>query len=123
MARMVLPPAVKKRVPTILAVVSTLAFAWLAINRLDLADRSFWTGVEMRALDAKFRIRGERPGGNDVLIVGIDDKTLDKLGSFRAFQRDRWAALISKLGAAGPKAIGFDITFNDVTEPSKDQEF
>ena len=125
MAKSILPASLKKRIPAILALVLTLAFAWLAMNRLDLNDRSFLTSLEMRWVDAKFNIRGDRPGSNDVVIVGIDDKTLAQLGSVRVFQRDRWATLISKLAEGGPKAIGFDITFQDtdVSDPANDRKF
>ncbi|HLH31805.1 MAG TPA: adenylate/guanylate cyclase domain-containing protein [Terriglobia bacterium] len=120
-----LPAALKKRIPAVLALVLTLAFAWLAINRLDLSDGSFLTSLEMRWLDAKFSVRGARPAGSDVVIVGLDDKTLDQLGSGRVFQRSNFATLVSKLAAAGPKVIGFDIAFDDkdVSDETNDQKF
>jgi len=125
MVNSILPASLKKRIPAILALALTLAFAWLAMNRLELNDKSFLTSLEMRWVDAKFRTRGDRPGSNDVIIVGIDDKTLAKLGSVRVFQRDRWATLVSKLAEAGPKAIGFDVIFEDpdVSNPANDGKF
>src|SRR4051812_49161270 len=115
MANSILPASLKKRLPAVMALLLTVAFSSLFFSRRELADRSFLTSVEMRWVDAKFRTRGERPkGGQEVVIVGIDDKTLARTGSVRVFQRDRWATLISQLAQAGPKAIGFDITFQDV---------
>src|ERR1700674_3970858 len=113
MVKMTLPVSLKKRIPAMLALVSMLGFAWLAMNRLELNDRSFLTKAEMLWVDTKFNTRRERPGGSEVIIVGVDDKTLARLGSVRVFQRDRWATLISRLAEAGPKAIGLDITFQD----------
>ncbi len=125
MGNSTLPPSLKKFIPALLALVSTGAFGVLAFNRLELADTSFLTSLEMRWVDAKFRLRRPRPAGNEVIIVGVDEKTLDKLGSVRVFQRTNWATLVSKLGEGHPKAIGFDITFQDrdVSDPQNDRKF
>lgn len=119
------PASLKKRFSTILAALITLAFCWLSLTRLDLADVSFLTSMEMRWVDAKFRVRGARPGGNDVVIVGMDEKTLAALGSSRVFQRSNFATLVARLAEAGPKAIGFDIMFQDrdVSDTENDREF
>ncbi|HEY2381874.1 MAG TPA: adenylate/guanylate cyclase domain-containing protein [Terriglobia bacterium] len=125
MANSILSASLKKRIPALLALVLTIAFAWLAVNRLDLNDSGFLTSLDMRWLDAKFHARGPRPGGNDVVIVGLDDKTLDKLGSARVFQRSNFATLITKLAESKPKVIGFDIAFDDVdvSDLSNDTKF
>ena len=47
---------VKKRVPLAFALIMTVAFVVLTINRLDFSDRSFLTHLENRWLDAKFRL-------------------------------------------------------------------
>src|SRR6185369_7324628 len=101
MANSILPESVKRRIPALLALVLTLAFAWLAINNLDFTNRGgiggFFTGIEMRVLDTKFWFRGARPGASEIVIVGMDDKTLDKLGSGRMFQRTSFARLVDKI--------------------------
>jgi adenylate cyclase len=121
----ILPGSLKKRVPAILAAGLTVIFFLLAVNRIALTDPSFLTAVEWRWVDVKFRLRGERPGGKEVVIVGMDDKTLDKLGSARVFQRSNLAKLVTKLAEAEPKAIGFDINFPepDVSNPDNDRQF
>ena len=110
---------------TVLATLLTVAFTSLAWNRLDLIDSSFLTSLENHWMDAKFRLRGARPGSSDIVIVGIEDKTLAQLGSGRVFQRRHFATLIKKLAEAGPKAIGFDITFHDpdTSDPDNDHQF
>src|SRR5262245_5545270 len=117
--------SVKKRIPAVLAVVLSFAFSSLIVERLDLTDSSFLTSLEMRLLDAKFRARGARAAGDEVVIVGVEDKTLAKLGSARVFQRSNFAALVSKLAEAHPKAIGFDVTFEDadISSPGNDIQF
>lgn len=125
MAKSILPASLKKRIPAILALALTLAFSWLALTGLNLADASLLTTLELPVIDLKTQLRGVRPSTNEVVIVALDDKTLDKLQSARTFQRTNWATLVSKLSQAGAKAIGFDITFqeSDASDPTNDQKF
>jgi len=113
MERSSLPPSVKKWVPTIIAIVITLVFATLAFLRADLTDNSFLTSLEMRWIDQKFILRGEKRPGPEVVIVGIDDKTLGTVGSFRTLSHDKYAKVIDNLSAAQAKVIGFDVLFPD----------
>lgn len=122
MARSFLPESIKKQIPTILAIAITLLFATLTLNRRQLADDSFLTSLESRWMDAKFRIRGERKPGNEVVIVGIDDKSLNDpdWGSAASLHHDKMATVIRNLSKAKPKVIGFDILFGDPEDPTRD---
>jgi adenylate cyclase len=117
--------SVKKTVPAILAVVLTAAFASVAIERIDLTDPNFLTDLEVRWQDARFRARGARFVGSEVVIVGLEETTVAKLGSARAFQRRYFATLVSKLAEAGAKVIGFGLTFQDadLSDPDNDLKF
>src|SRR5689334_2920640 len=99
MATSFLPQSIKQRVPTILAIVITLLFAWLALTRKSLADDSFLTSLETRWMDAKFRIRGPRLAGPEVVVVGLDDKSFsDKdWGSAASLHHDKMATVIRNL--------------------------
>jgi adenylate cyclase len=123
MARSYLPDSSKRRIPAIIAVVLTAVFLFLGFARLDLNDASFLTRIEFLWLDQKFKMRGYQPPGNEVVMVAFDDKTLDRYGSFRLFQRDKVASLIDHISEAKPKVIGFDITYEDATTPQDDQKF
>lgn len=66
--------------------------------------------LELLASDLRFRIRGERQPGPEVVIVAIDEKSIDQLG--------RWpwpytvqARLVDQLTAYGAAAIGYDVVF------------
>src|SRR5262249_200078 len=77
-------------------------------------------------LDYKFRIRGAQPpGGDEVVLVALDGKTLERFGSGRVFQRDVLAKLVDTLAAGKPKVIGFHITYEDPdpTNPENDKKF
>src|SRR5690242_14985763 len=123
MARSYLPESIKKRIPSIIAVILTIGFLVIGFNHRDLIDTGFLTRIEFLWLDQKFNMRGYEPPGNEVIMIGFDDKTLDRYGSFRLFERDKIAELIDRISAAKPKVIGFDITYPDRTSSENDQKF
>src|SRR5262249_22741611 len=115
--------SIKKRIPSIMAVVLTMVFLVLGFNHRDLIDTGILTRLEFLWMDQKFNMRGWQPPGNEVVMVAFDDKTVDRDGSFRLFERDKIASLIDHLSAAKPKVIGFDITYPDHTTAENDQKF
>jgi adenylate cyclase len=125
MATGVLPVSLQKRVPIILALATTAFFFILALNRLDLADSGFLTSLDLRWIDLKFRLRGSQVPGNEVVVVGIDEKTLSRLGSIRTLSHDNLAKLVNRLADAGPKVIGFDTFYPDpdTSGSDNDQQF
>ena len=102
-----LPPGIpKKRIPSIIAVVLTVAFFILGFKNRDLIDPGLLTRLDFLVMDQKFKLRGFQPPGNEVVMVAFDDRTLDRYGTFRLFERDKIASLIDHLSAAKPKVIG-----------------
>jgi adenylate cyclase len=58
----------------------------------------------------------------DVVIVGIDDKTIHGTGHF-PFTRDKYTTLLANLTSAGAAAVVFDIGFSEPFTPDGDQKF
>jgi adenylate cyclase len=78
------------------------------------------SGPESASLDARFKLRGTQPAPSDVVVVGVDAKTLAATpGRQFPLNRKRDAAVIDRLTKAGAKVIAYDIPF--VTQ-SEDQE-
>ncbi len=106
-----LPP---RRVELVIAVLVTLVaigvYAFVGIPSDVRPAFSFLQNVEHRALDARFRVRGVREIDPRIVIVGIDEKTLQKVGAWPV-PRNAYATLIERLNAGGAKLIAFDITF------------
>jgi adenylate cyclase len=55
------------------------------------------------------------PPSPNIVVVGIDDATLQSYGKWSDWSRNLHAQAIDNLKAAGAKVIGFDIIFTDVS--------
>ena len=64
----------------------------------------------------RFRLRGQHPWDSQVVLIAIDDPSLQALGAF-PWPRQRYAELLGQLQALPPQAIVFDLLFSD---PSPD---
>ncbi len=63
---------------------------------------------ELRLLDARFRLRGERPAVDGIALVSIDDETIRAYGGW-PLPRDSYALLLNAIAGAGAQAIGVDL--------------
>src|SRR3989338_5213910 len=77
-----------------------------------LAEAKTWLpqlidSVELKTYDARFKIRGQVRSSPDIVIVAIDQKTLDDLGAW-PFSRVHYARMLENLkkagGEVGPEA-------------------
>ncbi len=90
-----------------------LSFLYLSSTKLpDSFDNSI--------RDHFFSIRGEMPNNNDVIIVDIDENSLDKLGQW-PWSRNKIARILENLTHANVAIIGMDIVFpeEDNSSPHK----
>jgi adenylate cyclase len=97
-----------------LAVLVTLAglgvFAYSGFRADTRAGIAFLQNIEQSSLDMRFGMRGQRAHDDRVVIVGIDERTLQNIGSF-PLPRKTYALLIDRLHAGGARVIAFDATF------------
>jgi adenylate cyclase len=100
-------------VPISIGLLITGIFTVFSIMRLLPLER-----LEQLAYDTRYKIRGYTTPPQEVVIVGIDDKSLEKIGRW-PWDRSKVAALIDLLKDMGAKVIMMDIIFS---EPSKDDE-
>ena len=68
------------------------------------------TPLDEAAYRGLFRLRGERPWHDDIVLIVIDDNTLAQLGQF-PLPRDYYTQLLLQLSQAQPAVIGFNILF------------
>ncbi len=94
----------------LVTVAGLLLFAFAGIGGNRNAGFLLLQNVEERLLDTRFELRGARQPDNRIVIVGIDEKTLQNLGSF-PLPRRSYAQLVKKLSAGGARVVAFDATF------------
>ncbi len=75
--------------------------------------------VEYRTVDWRFRIRGPRPSGRDVVIVGIDEDSLAVYGRW-PWPRRVVARLLEQVEKARPRVVAFDVLFAEPSTPTDD---
>ena len=77
--------------------------------------------VERGTVDARFQVRGSRTPPSTVVVVGVDDRSIDAQKTRWPFSRSVQAAAITRLAAAKPKAIAYDIQLSDLTTQKDDE--
>ncbi|MGZ3480719.1 MAG: CHASE2 domain-containing protein, partial [Myxococcaceae bacterium] len=70
------------------------------------------SSLEGRVSDLQIRARGVRAPHPDVVVVAVDERSVQRHGRW-PWRRELIAEAITRLDAAGPAAIGLDITFTD----------
>ena len=75
--------------------------------------------AELSSVDRRFEIRGARAVPDDVVVVGIDDVTFNKLKERWQFGRRTFARALNGVAADKPKVIVYDVQF---TEQSDDAD-
>jgi adenylate cyclase len=98
------------RVLPLLLVALVAAAVGLIVQKTDALN-----ALEQQSVDARFDLRGQQQLHPDVVIVGIDDATLEDVGEF-PFDRRHHARVIRQLANAGAAAIAYDVQF---TQPSR----
>src|SRR4051812_10231658 len=103
-----------KKVDIALALLITLGgvllYSFVEIGGNTKAGFSFINNIELRSLDARFRMRGPRPHDDRIVIVGIYENALQKVGAW-PIPRNAYAKMIDQLSAGGAKVIAFDVAF------------
>jgi len=85
-------------------------FVFSGINGDNRPGFVFLQNIEQSSLDTRFSLRGARPHDPRIVIVGIDERTLQRINSF-PLPRSNYAALVEQLNAGGARIIAFDEAF------------
>ena len=81
-------------------------------------DPDFFSLLELKTLDLRFRYRGKIPTTGEVALVTIDEKSLDELGRW-PWPRVRMAQLLDGLVKNDVKVVGFDVVWAEPDENSE----
>ena len=86
---------------------------------------AWWAGAldrpERGTVDARFEVRGARTPPASVVVVGVDERSMDALGTRWPFSRAVQARAIARLTAARPRVIAYDIQMSEPTTDGDDQ--
>ena len=91
------------------------AAIWIVITAIAMLG--FFERYENIIYDSWFQIRGASSPGENVVIVGIDDTTVARLGN--SIPRSSHARLLEELREA--RVVGFDLQFETAGQPEEDQ--
>jgi adenylate cyclase len=76
--------------------------------------------VELSSVDARFDVRGKQKPPSDVVVVGLDAKSLAQLKAPVPIPRRFHAEVIDRLRKAGAKVIAYDFQFTNPTDTDDD---
>ncbi len=106
-----------------LVVSGSVALLWLIFAVVaQLTTNVVWI-LNQRAQDAQFFLRGRHPV-KDIVLVVIDQKSLDTFPELRAFGHPYYAEAIHAAAAGQAKVLAFDVAFDTSVEnwfPNHDQ--
>lgn len=80
----------------------------------------FVPSLSAASLNMLFRLRGALPAPDDVVIVAIDDRSLQQLGQW-PWPRSVMAAVLDKLTMARPRSVGLDVIYAEPTSFEEDR--
>ena len=103
----------KSRLPYLIISAAVLFIAFWVIIQPPLIIQM----LENKTFDFRFLMRGERPVGNEIVVVAIDEESIAKVGRW-PWPRAKMAELVSNVASRGARTIGVDILF---AEPEVDQ--
>jgi CHASE2 domain-containing sensor protein len=75
--------------------------------------------VRSSSVDARFAVRGAQGPGDDVVLVGIDDSSLEQLPRW-PFSRTLHASMLRRLAGAGARLIVYDVDFDRPSDLAAD---
>ena len=83
---------------------------------------TFLGGLESRARDLKFALRGPLPASDEVMVIAVDERAIARFGRW-PWPRAVMAELVERLSEAEVSVITFDIAFNDLVRSDRHATF
>lgn len=96
-----------------------IGLIWLVSAAAFLTVSNFVPSLSNASLNTLFRLRGELPAPDDIVIVAIDDASLQKIGKY-PWARRVIADGLDKISAGEPRAVGIDVIYAEESEPEDD---
>jgi PAS domain S-box-containing protein len=91
----------------LLSLVAAVAITWLVPS------------LTAASVNMLFRFRGRVPPPEDIVIVAVDDASLQQVGSW-PWPRSVMADALDRISAARPRAVGLDVVYAEPSDPAQD---
>ena len=101
-------PRQRLRASVFLAVALVATAAGLALYLTDPLHE-----IELKTIDTRFQIRGNRRPPSNLVVVAIDDPTFNRLGLQPPFPRRVYARVLNNIMRDKPKAVAIDVQFSE----------
>lgn len=99
--------------------VQTIIFLVLAITIAGTINQIF-PSLNLATQNILFRFRGVSPPPDEIVILAIDDASLQEIGPW-PWPRRVMAEVIDRLTAIPPRAIGLDVIYAEPVDPEDDR--
>jgi CHASE2 domain-containing sensor protein len=97
---------------TVAVVIATLTLVLYGTGALN--------DFERQSIDVRFSLRGPHPPGDDIVIVGIDQSSLQELATRPPLPRGFYATVLDRIRAGSPRVIAVDTQFIGRSDPAND---
>ena len=97
----------RKHITYLIGIGITIVFVILAVVRFLPFER-----LEMLLYDLRYQLRGKAAAPAQIVVVGIDDQSLDAIGRW-PWNRDKVADLVDRLSLMGARVIMLDFIFSE----------
>ena len=88
----------------------------IAIYNLEDRDKfkalRIFKAIEQKSMDVRFQIRGKRDTGDEIVIVSIDENSINKLGRY-PWPRRYIAEFIDKITDANARLLALDVIYSE----------
>jgi PAS domain S-box-containing protein len=100
----------------------TIRTAFIFIFSIAMVAAVTWFAPSLSAasLNMLFRLRGEFEAPDEVVVVAIDDRSLQRIGQW-PWRRSVMAYALDKLTAARPRSVGLDVIYAEPSVPEEDR--
>nr|MDQ3322886.1 CHASE2 domain-containing protein [Acidobacteriota bacterium] len=98
-----------------------ITLIWLVSLAAVFLVSSFVPSLSNASINMLFRLRGELSVPDDIVIVAIDDQSLQKIGKY-PWARSVIADGLDKITEGRPKAVGIDVIYAEESDAEDDEK-
>lgn len=105
--------------PFSLGFLIALIFCVISFRYYDDSDKTGFNEIlnliHLKSIDLRLKARGAMPPANNIALLAIDDKAVQKIGRF-PWPRKTFAKILDKSFEYGAKTIGIDVIFSEKSD-------